>query len=148
MSASQPHPDITGYLAGRALAVSPASLPPDTLQIAKQSLLDWWALVVAAWDAPEVTVLGGYYGVLGSRGAQATLLGSAVSADLETAAMVNGLAGHLMDFDDTHLVSRVHPAVPLWPAILAYAEQARLSGKEALTAFVAGVEVQSRLAAL
>jgi len=142
------HPtDITAYLAARALAVTPTSLPPDTLAIARQSLLDWWTLVIAARQGRDVARLGAYYAAMGKRETQATLLGSGERSDLETAAMLNGVAGHLMDFDDAHLKSRVHPSVPLWPAILAYAEHARLPGRLVLAAFVAGVEVQSRLAA-
>jgi len=44
------------------------------------------------------------------------------------AALVNGTASHMLDFDDAHLQSRVHPSVPLWPAILAQAEGGRHHG--------------------
>src|SRR3546814_8369109 len=78
----------------------------------------------------------------------ATLVGSGIQNSVDTSAMLNGTAGHVLDFDDAHLKSRVHPSVTLWPAILAYGEQAGLAGDRLLAAFVAGVEVQSRLAAL
>src|SRR3546814_16501851 len=78
----------------------------------------------------------------------ATLVGSGIQNSVDTSAMLNGTAGHVLDCDEAHLKSRVHPSVPLWPAILAYGEQAGLAGDRLLAAFVAGVEVQSRLAAL
>lgn len=140
--------DITAYLAARALSVTADTVPADTVTIAKQCLLDWWTLVLAAWHTPDVARLRSYYDTAGSAAGQATMLGDAQAAALESAVMVNGMAGHIMDFDDAHLKSRVHPSIPLWPAILAYAEQARLSGPQIMAAFIAGVEVQSRLAAL
>src|SRR5690625_4961795 len=109
--------DITAYLAARALSVTADTVPADTVTIAKQCLLDWWTLVLAAWHAPDVARLRSYYDTVGSAAGQATMLGDAQPAALESAVMVNGMAGHIMDFDDAHLKSRVHPSIPLWPAI-------------------------------
>src|SRR5262249_58758217 len=49
------------------------------------------------------------------------------------------------DFDDTHLPSIVHGAAPVAPVVLALGEWRRLSGAQALAAFVAGFEVETRL---
>jgi 2-methylcitrate dehydratase PrpD len=64
-----------------------------------------------------------------------------------TAALVNGAAGHALDYDDTHSLMSGHPTVPVLPAALALAEDLDRSGAELLAAFVAGVEVECRLAA-
>ena len=37
------------------------------------------------------------------------------------AALVNGAAGHALDFDDTHTAMGGHPSVPVLPALLALA---------------------------
>ncbi len=60
---------------------------------------------------------------------------------------MNGAAGHALDFDDTHTVMGGHPSVPVFPAALALAEELDVSGAELLAAFVAGIEIESRLGA-
>src|SRR5439155_17645903 len=64
------------------------------------------------------------------------------------AALANGIAAHVLDFDDTFSPDRttIHGSAPLWPAIAAAAELAPVTGKLALEAFVAGFEVQTRVA--
>jgi 2-methylcitrate dehydratase PrpD len=52
---------------------------------------------------------------------------------------------HLQDYDDTHFPTVLHPSAPVWPAVLALAEDCGASGKETLAAFVLGAEVACRL---
>ena len=59
--------------------------------------------------------------------------------------MINGAAGHALDFDDTSAVMGAHASVPLLPAVLAVAEEQGRSGADVLTAYVVGMEVQSRI---
>ena len=54
--------------------------------------------------------------------AQATLLGRSERVDIASAAMLNGIASHTFDFDDTHLRTIIHPAGPVASAALALAE--------------------------
>ncbi|MEI2416308.1 MmgE/PrpD family protein [Orrella sp. JC864] len=138
---------LTGALARCALSVDAQTLPADTLAIARHCLLDWFTLVLASWQAQPVQQLRQCLAAPQLPPGVATLLGSGERTGLEAAALVNGLAGHVLDFDDAHLKSRVHPSVPLWPAILAWGEHSGASGADLLAAFVAGVQVQSRLAA-
>ena len=64
------------------------------------------------------------------------------------AALANGIAAHVLDFDDTFNPDRttIHGSAPLWPAIAAAGELVPVSGKLAVEAFVAGFEVQTRVA--
>src|SRR5262249_4113959 len=57
----------------------------------------------------------------------------------ETAVLVNGIAAHVLDYDDVSLDG--HPSAVLVPAILAQAETSGSSGAQMLTAYVAGFEV-------
>ena len=63
------------------------------------------------------------------------------------AALVNGFAAHLLDYDDTFNPgdTTVHGSAPVWPVIFALAESSPVTGREALTAFVAGFETECRL---
>lgn len=138
---------LTVRVAEQACDVDESKLPSDVLRIACHSLLDWSTVALAGWNDPAVTNLRGFLEEEPGP-EQATLLGSGARVSLSHAALVNGTAGHVLDFDDAHLPSRVHPSVPLWPAIIAFCEHGGFSGKQALAAFIVGVETQTRLAAL
>lgn len=137
---------LTRQLAEQALSFADADVPADVAEIVRHCLLDWFSVALAAWDSPVVQTVGAWT-AREPGAAQASLLdGPRVS--MSQAALVNGTASHVLDFDDAHLPSRVHPSVPLWAAVLALAEARNLSGRQAMAAFVAGVQVQSRLAAV
>jgi 2-methylcitrate dehydratase PrpD len=59
--------------------------------------------------------------------------------------MANGAQAHALDFDDTHLPSIVHGSAPVAPVVLALSEWRHLRGADALGAFVAGFEVETRI---
>src|SRR5436305_973679 len=73
---------------------------------------------------------------------EAGLIGRPERLDRASAAFVNAVAGNLMDYDDTHLATVIHPTAPAWPAALALAEALGRTGEEALLAFVLGGEVE------
>ncbi len=76
---------------------------------------------------------------------QASLLGRREKVDIASAAMLNGIASHTFDFDDTHLKTIIHPAGPVAPAALALCEHLSLSGRALLDAMVLGIEVSCRV---
>lgn len=138
---------LTDFLASRVLNSGNGQVPDDVYLRAQHALLDWAVLAMVSWRVPSVQSLYQFLVEPGAPAEQATVLGAGIKASSDVAVLVNGTAGHVLDFDDVHLLSRVHPSAPLWPAILAYGETARLPGQRLLTAFAIGVEVQSRLAA-
>jgi 2-methylcitrate dehydratase PrpD len=75
----------------------------------------------------------------------AALPGLRRQADMNTAALVNGVASHVLDFDDTHATAFIHPSAPVLPAALALAEARGASGAALLEAFVLGVEAACRI---
>jgi 2-methylcitrate dehydratase PrpD len=74
-----------------------------------------------------------------------SLLGRQERLDMLGAAFVNAIAGNLLDYDDTHLRTVIHPTAPVAPAALALAERFGLSGAEVLHAFLLGAEVECRI---
>ncbi|MCE2946647.1 MAG: MmgE/PrpD family protein [bacterium] len=72
---------------------------------------------------------------------QATVWGSTLRATPADAALANGMFVHALDFDDTLPTQRGHPSSTLVPAVLAVAEATGASGREALGAYVLGLEV-------
>ena len=77
---------------------------------------------------------------------QATLLGRAERTDALHAALINGIASHVLDFDDTHLATLVHPSGPVVAALLALAQHLPISGADLVDAVAVGIEVECRIA--
>jgi 2-methylcitrate dehydratase PrpD len=77
---------------------------------------------------------------------QASVIGRRARADCLHAALLNGMSAHVLDFDDTHLRTLLHPSVPVASALLALAERRSLDGSAFLDAFVLGVDVECRVA--
>ncbi len=76
---------------------------------------------------------------------QASVLGRAERVDMASAALINGIASHIFDFDDTHLKTIIHPTGPVASAVLALAEQRGASGRDAVDALVLGIDVACRI---
>ena len=74
-----------------------------------------------------------------------TVLGRSEKLDPLGAAFINAIGGNLLDYDDTHLRTVIHPSAPVAPAALALAEQRGLSGAAMLHAFILGCEVECRI---
>jgi len=77
---------------------------------------------------------------------RAGVIGRRERLDCPHAALVNGMSAHVLDFDDTHLRTLLHPSVPVAPTLLALAEGRRLTGADFVHAFILGVEVECRVA--
>jgi 2-methylcitrate dehydratase PrpD len=76
---------------------------------------------------------------------EATLIGRAERADALTAAFLNAASANVLDFDDTHLPTVIHPAAPVIPAVLAIAERSNVTGAQLLHAAILGIEVECRI---
>lgn len=74
---------------------------------------------------------------------EATLIGDLARATALDAALANGVACHVLDFDDFALFS--HTSAVLVPAILALGEANGASGPDAICAYIAGYEIWSDL---
>jgi len=119
-----------------------ASIPAAAVRAAKRSIYNWFGLVVQARNHPAVRIAREWVQTLGGSGATAI---GATRTGAMWAALVNGLASHVEDFDDTHYQTIIHPTGPVWSAVLAVAEQAHLPGARALEAFILGVDVECRV---
>ncbi len=138
---------VTAILSDFCRGIRYDDLPADAVEVAKQCLLDWVGVTLAGCSEPLATMLRDE--VLDEGGnAQATLIGSAHQVTAKQAALVNGAASHALDYDDVHLAMSGHPSVPIWPALLALAEWRGGSGRDVLTAFAAGYEMECRIGML
>lgn len=121
------------------------AIPSSAVARARQLMLDTLGVGLAGSRHPNfINALAGVSAIPGSAGAL-PVLGSDVTLTAPSAALVNGVACHVLDFDDTHTASIVHGSAILTPLVLALAEELHASGEEMLTAFVAGWEVAARV---
>lgn len=135
----------TRALARYAVASSFEALPAPVVHEATRAIVNWAGCAIGASAHP--TVECAWQAVAPFAGArQANLLGRAERTDILNAALVNGIASHVFDFDDTHPVSLVHPSGPVASAVLALGQWCGTSGRDLLNAFVTGVEVECRVA--
>ena len=135
----------TRVLARYGVASRFESLPAAVVHEAKRALVNWAGCAIGASAHP--TVECAWQAMRPFAGAaQATLLGRRERTDVLHAALINGISSHVLDFDDTHPDTLVHPSGPVAAAIFALAEQRGATGRELINAFVVGVEVECRVA--
>jgi 2-methylcitrate dehydratase PrpD len=145
---------LTGYVADFIASTRYADIPPETVALAKKSILDGFGLALAGAKAKSGELIRRYLSGLGCNLASSSVLGSGLRLPARFAAFANGTAIHADDYDDTQLAvanDRVyglltHPTAPVLPAVLAVAERDGYSGCDLLRAYNVGVEVECKIA--
>ncbi|HME23416.1 MAG TPA: MmgE/PrpD family protein [Acetobacteraceae bacterium] len=138
---------LTRALAEQARTLSYDDLPDDVRQLARQCLLDYVACTLAG-AKEELTILLLREMLVHGGAPVASVIGHSERLPVVSAALVNGAASHALDFDDVNLAMTGHPSVVVLSALLALAEERASPGRNVLTAFVAGYELQCRLGLL
>lgn len=116
-------------------------VPEPARLAARRSWLNWWGCALGGAADDQVQRLVSALALAGFDG-PAPLLGRGERLDLPSAALVHAFASNILDFDDTHWATAIHPAGPVASALLAWASAHPCSGAEALHAFVLGIEVE------
>jgi 2-methylcitrate dehydratase PrpD len=118
-------------------------LPPDTVRLAKRFLLDTLAAGIAGAKTEVVdAALSAAQIAVEARTGSATLWGRTEKLPAPMAAMVNGTAAHALELDDFGGCG--HSGAVVTPALCALAGRLSFSGKEAITALVAGYDLAAR----
>jgi 2-methylcitrate dehydratase PrpD len=76
---------------------------------------------------------------------QAIVIGRGERPDALNAAFLNAVSANVLEYDDTHLGTVMHPAAPVAPGLFALAEPRPVSGRDLLHAFIVGVETSCRV---
>lgn len=134
---------VTQVMADWISRTDDACITPVAYQWAKHVLLDWLAVGIAGTTEPLVKILVDAYH--GTAEQPCLLLASGQRAAPHDAALINGSAGHALDYDDVASRMFGHPTVPVAPAVLALAQSRSASGRDLLRALVVGHEIESRL---
>ncbi|OSP54219.1 MmgE/PrpD family protein [Pseudoruegeria sp. SK021] len=124
----------------KSLATQPTeACPPEALDLARVSLLDWLACGMAGASEPVAQKMRRFAAAETTTGPGASMFGGGTAA-ARMAAMVNGTISHALDYDDTHFAHVGHLSVGIYPAALAVAEASDQSADALLSGFLMGAE--------
>ena len=138
------HASVTGALTDFLLSSRWEDVPDDVRHAARRSILNFFGTALGgSRDAAIAGTLAVLDRFSGAR--EASVIGRRDRLDMLSAAFINAASGNVLDFDDTHHPTIIHPTAPVAPALFALAESQPMSGAALLHAFVLGVEVECRL---
>jgi len=143
--------DAVGEMSGvtRAFCAHMASaqftdLPKKAIDEGKRGVLDWLGCALAGSRHPTLDRLIAVLQEVGGK-PQATVFGRGLRLGFVDAPIANGQAGHLLDYDDTHMGGTLlHTSSPTLSALFSVAERGRVSGAEFLVAYAVGFEAGVR----
>ena len=135
---------LARQMAERIVAMRSDNIPPAAIGWSKVAVMDTLgsALAGVAEDAPMklAEVIGASV-----NGGEALVLGTAHRTSALDAALLNGVAAHVLDYDNTATNVGGHVSAVMVPALLAAAEAFDCSGADVLLAHVAGYETGSQI---
>jgi 2-methylcitrate dehydratase PrpD len=116
---------------------------PRATEVVKQAVLDLFGVIVAGSGEEAGQLALGYARSQGAAG-PAAVLGGGTRLAPSLAALVNGTAGHALDYDDIGLGAG-HISVAIVPSVFAVAELVEADGQALIDALVVAYEVAHRL---
>src|SRR5471032_2072355 len=114
-------------LARYVLEMRADDLAAHTTEHAKQALLDLIGIAVRASATTQVSAAAHKAVGILDCGGTSTAIGYGAAFAPQYAALLNGCNFHVLDFDDTHERSSLHPGAPVVGAALTAAEQTHAS---------------------
>ena len=135
------------YCVDWADGVDYSQLPEPVVDVCKKALLDVAAVGVAGFNSPAsqaAQILVAQFFI--DQQPSASLF-NGEKCGYQHAAYCNAVAAHALDMDDTCYAGIVHASVIIAPVVIAYAQANNKSGKQLITAFVAGSEIAYALGA-
>ena len=117
-------------------------LSPGQVVKVKMYFLDWLGSAVAGQKQPPVRMMLDVIHTLGGN-PEATVIPDGSKTNCLLAALANGASSHVVEMDDLHRASILHPAAAIIPAVFAAAERKGASGRDMIVGVAAGYEVAS-----
>lgn len=154
-SQDTPEKSLTAYLASFVSQTRASDIPEEVWHLGKRSLLDGLGLALSGAVSQTSRLIREHLRSLScSSDKGASVLGSDQRLPPRFAAFANGTSIHADDYDDTQLAAApdrvygllTHPTAPVLPAVLAMGEREHRCGRDLLTAYQVGVEVETKIA--
>ncbi len=120
-----------------------ADVDVSTKTSAAASWMNWLGCALGGANSPESDRLIRVLAPFGHGDSQ--LVGRAEKFDPANAALIHAFTSNILDFDDTHWPTGIHPAGTVASALVAWSSQTIVSGEDFLHAFLLGMEVECRI---
>ena len=133
---------LSDTIADFVVGFDPKSLPPLAIERARLAFIDTLAVMLAGSRQRLRIVCE----MIRQEGAapKVSVVGQSLRTSRQLAALANGVAAHIMDYDMSSLLGQ--PTSPIIPALLPLAENTGATPAEVTAAFIVGFEVCLKLA--
>jgi len=118
----------------------------QTIEFSKKAILDSVGVAIAGSSMDASSLLTKFMARFENSDESSTIGKQSFKTNCLNAALVNGFRSHVLDFDDIYPEMSGHPSAPLVSAIISLGEKENISGAKFLESYIAGFEMQSRLA--
>jgi 2-methylcitrate dehydratase PrpD len=134
----------TQALASYIVSSRSQDIPADVIHEAKRALLNFVGCAIGGSSEPAVdTAIRTLLPFSGEP--TAGLLARPERFDPLYASVINGISGHVYEYDDTTPMNYIHPTPPVASALFAFASAHPTTGRDFLHAFLMGFEAESRV---
>ena len=140
-TSAQPTRELCEFLA----SIRYESIPRSVVARTEELFLDWLASALAGRGARPVEALQHFSSLMGPASGPSEILTTRRRSSPVFAALVNGAASHVVEQDDLHNSSVLHPGTVVFPAVLAAGQHAGITGRAFIAAAVAGYECGVRV---
>src|SRR5262249_59709140 len=131
---SAPEMSVSARL-GEFVATFRADDLPDTMRHeAKRSLLNFFGVALGGRFDPAGDVAFKVVAPLAGK-PEATAIGYGQRLDILNATFMNALNANVLEFDDTHMPTVIHPTSPVAPPLFALPQRTRTPGTQPITPF-------------
>jgi 2-methylcitrate dehydratase PrpD len=121
-----------------------SDFPAEVIERGKKCILDALGCGLYGQEFEATKIVSQLVQEWGGR-PEATIIGTKIKVPSAMAALANGVAIHVADYDDSSVPFRGHPTSVTLPPALALCEGRLKSGKDLLLAYITGVEVGGKL---
>jgi 2-methylcitrate dehydratase PrpD len=142
--AAEPLGRLSETIADFVIGFDLNTAPPLALEWARLAFIDTLAVMIAGSRERGTEIVSDMVRLEGVPAMPVSVVGQSFHTSPQLAALANGVAAHIMDYDLSSLLGQ--PTSPIIPALLPLAESIGATPGEVTAAFIVGFEVAMRFA--
>ncbi len=131
-------------LAAFVSAMQTTPLADDVRHDTRRCVIDWFAATIPGGTIQPATILADALEDETAIGG-ARLIPGGRKVGMRAAALINGSAAHVLEFDDIFRDAIYHPGAPVIAAALAVSQSRHIAGEKFMRAVITGYEVSGRI---
>lgn len=121
------------------------AIPTEVIYATKLLMIDWLGSALAGAGTRPAMAMQDFAKKMGPSSGKCTDFSGGPNTSAFFASMINAASSHIVEQDDLHNSSVLHPATVVFPALIAAAQDRDVTGEQFLAAAVAGYEVGIRI---